>query len=206
MIHFYLIREEWFKNEVIPALTSSWRRRNFAPITELGRKLAAFSGNDPPQSYDSRTQPISQPGVETTGFCPDWWELRVAEALLASVSKLPEIETPLESWSRLLRQELADRRELFSPIQQAVLGNRDLFLSRYYRPENAGWNDRDDVCRLAAWLGTVDPNSWVADDLNHLSLEDRGEELAYAQEWFPLLAEMYEGAEKDGFVILCERI
>ncbi|HLW68036.1 MAG TPA: hypothetical protein VKS79_22150 [Gemmataceae bacterium] len=130
----------------------------------------------------------------------------MAESLLQTAAELPEIETPLESWARLLGQNRAAARHEFSPIQKAVLGSRDLFLGCYYRPENAGWNDRGDVCELAAWLRAVRPETWRSDELTQVLPDEREEELAYAREWFGQFAAMYKRSEQEGYVIVCERI
>src|SRR5262249_29053114 len=101
-------------------------------------------------------------------------------------------------------------RALFAPIQQAHFGARDLtFGPAVYRPEFAGWNADDDVRRLAAYLESVRPQTWTAADLSELRDvpdEEQADELEFAREWFPALADMYHRAALRRCVIVHECI
>jgi hypothetical protein len=204
MQYFYLIPFERFQKRLVPALASSWKRRNFHEIIDLYRQSAGEKGLrlDNVQQLSSQLQLAS----ESRLFRPDIWLIVVAEALLAASAELPEIETPLESWARLLGQDLAETRPKYAPIQKAVLGSLDLFLGCYYRPENAGWNDFSDVREFAGWLRKVQAETWRPEFLTHIPSEDREEELAYAKEWFGLFTAMYDRAEQAEYVVVCERI
>jgi len=206
MNYFYLIERDCFCRQIVPALNSSWQDRNLQKITELRQKLAEqpdrkiFGGRG-----ESERMEVCRP-IDGAGFRSDLWRLIVAEILLFAASELPELETPLESWAGLLGQELEERRGRFTPIQKAVLGTHDLNFGCFYRPENAGWNDCNDVRELAGWLRTLNPEKWTADTLTRVPAEDRDEELAYAREWLRLLSAMYQRAEQQGLIVVCEHI
>ena len=140
-------------------------------------------------------------------FDRDLWRILVGELLLSSAVRLPELETPLETFAALLGHPLAEVRTLYCPIQQAILGSQDLRIgSAYYRPDFAGWNSSEDVSRLAGWLATIAPDTWSSADLPMHAEGDRDDELAFAREWFPELAAMYRNAERDGLVVVSEWI
>src|SRR5262249_35683574 len=120
--------------------------------------------------------------------------------------------TAAEAWSWLLAPEQRGQplppRADFAPIQRALFGSRDLtFGLAVYRPDHAGWNDADDVQRLAAYLSCVDVQRWTANDLAGLESladdEDRAEELEYAREWFPDLVDLYRRTAKQGNIVIC---
>ena len=204
MQYFYLIPEERFQDLLIPAITSSWQKRNINDLAQFRCQLVAESGgraDDSPQLLSGL-----QLGRKSRAFRPEVWRILVAEILLLASAELPEIDAPLESWARLIGQELAEWRIQFSPIQQAVLGARDLFLGCYYRPENAGWNDYANVCEISASLRTLHPKSWQPEALKHIPAGEQAEELSYAREWFEQFAAMYQRAEQAKFVIICEQI
>src|SRR5262249_25599933 len=105
------------------------------------------------------------------------------------------------------RQEAVARQD-FAPIQQAHFGSRDLvFGGGYYHSANAGYNDADDVRRLAGFLGTVAADRWAPADLASLpglSEPDRAEELEFARDCLMGLRGLYERAAGLGQLILCE--
>jgi hypothetical protein len=204
MQYFYLIPKEKFQDRLVPAITSSWRSRNINDLAQFRRQLVAGSGG---RAEDNpRWLSDLQLGTKSRAFRPEVWRILVAEVLLSASAELPEIETPLESWARLMGQDLAESRLQFSPVQQAILGARDLFLGSYYRPENSGWNDYADVRQLSAWLRTLHQETWRAEALTHVPTGDQEEELSYAREWFEQFAAMYQRAEQAKFVIVCEQI
>jgi hypothetical protein len=102
-------------------------------------------------------------------------------------------------------------RERYVPIQQVLRGSRDVtFGAAVYRPEQAGYNDLDDVTRLAGYLAAVQPERWTVDDLRLLrDVEDedeRADELAFVREWFPVLVELYRRCQAAGRVLVIESI
>ena len=139
----------------------------------------------------------------------------VSEVLLFAAVEIPEFQTNVETLCCLLApqqygNETANRDE-FAPIQQVLYGSRDLtFGSAVYRPEQAGYNNVDDVARLAAFLAAVRPENWTVEDLRNLrditEEDDRADELAFVQEWFPVLVELYRRAHMQGWVLVIESI
>jgi hypothetical protein len=204
MQYFYLIPVERFQKLVVPAMISSWRRRNLNEIIVLRSQLTAEMTG--PVSENLPLPSDLQLARGARAFRPDVWRILVAETLLLASVELPEIETPLESWAKLLGQRLGESRLEFSPIQKALLGGRDLFLGCYYRPENTGWNDFVDVCQHFAWLQSAHPENWRSEALTHVAAEDREDELAYSREWFELFVGLFRRAEQAKFVIVSERI
>jgi hypothetical protein len=153
--------------------------------------------------------------LEGLSFDRACWRHLVGEVLLYGAAELPELEIAPETLCCLLAPEPYREgivpRERLAPIQQAHYGARDLvFGGGYYRPEHAGYNDSDDVARLAAYLAAVDPTRWrVADLANLREMTDeteRLEELEFAREWFPALCELYQRAGECNRVVVCEMI
>src|SRR5262249_9087900 len=139
----------------------------------------------------------------------------VGEVLLYSAAEVPELQTVPDTLCCLLAPERYQEgevpRERFAAIQQAHFGTRDLVLGgAYYRPEQAGWNDRADVLRLADYLAAVDPDRWRSPELLALpdvpDLEEAEEELLLARERFALLREMYQRAALAGQIVICEML
>jgi hypothetical protein len=98
-----------------------------------------------------------------------------------------------------------------APIQQVHYGSRDLsFGTAIYRPDNAGWNNRADVSRLAGYLSSLDPDTWQVTGLKALrEISDEQElleELEFLRDWFPPLRELYRRAAARNQVILCETL
>lgn len=186
MRYFYLIPAGRFHETLAPALSASWRERSFKPIILCGIATSIT------------------PGMP---FRRDVWRILAGELLLAAAVELPELETPLDSFARLLGQPLAGARADFSSIQRAILGSRDVsFGGGYYRPDQAGWNDATDVGPLTTWLQTVNPENWKSLDLPGASEAEREDELAFAREWLPELAAMYDRADRNGYVIVTELV
>jgi hypothetical protein len=135
--------------------------------------------------------------------------------LLFAAAEIPEFPSNAETLCCLLapesvRQETTARAQ-FAPIQQALLGSRDVsFGAAVYRPEQAGYNDPDDVARLAAYLAALEPERWTADNLQLLpdleSDEERADELAFVREWFPVLVDVYQRAQAEQQVLIIESI
>ena len=105
----------------------------------------------------------------------------------------------------------ATERGRLVPIRQAHRGARDLtFGPAVYRPEHAGYDDPADVARLADYLASVRPEAWTTADLVGLpgadDEVDRADDLAFAREWFPALADLYRRARDRGQVVIHERL
>ena len=145
-------------------------------------------------------------------FHRHFWRALVAEVLLYSALEIPEFQIIGDTLNRLLSPGNPHpsplERAAFTPIQQAHLGARELtFGSAIYRPDQAGYNNRADVTRLAEYLAGIDPQSWTGADLpESIAPEERDEELEFAREWFPSLRETYQRARDMGWIIVIERI
>jgi hypothetical protein len=79
-----------------------------------------------------------------------------------------------------------------------------------YRPDHAGFNDAEDVSRLATYLEAVDSRHWTAAQLDALpelsGQEEREDELEFAREWFPALQALYQRARRLRWIAVCEEI
>lgn len=128
----------------------------------------------------------------------------VAESLLFSCVELPELETPLESFSAAMNLPLGSTRNTYSPLQRAILGSQELrFGPICYRTDHVSWNDESDVRFVAESLSAVPTAGWRAADLPG---PDADEELEYIQEWFPRLVDLYRRAVEARWVIVCESL
>jgi hypothetical protein len=201
-IYFMLLDARLFDERIYPALTESWRRRSFDPCRDLCSALTdaclAFQ-----QTYHTGpAEPIVLQVARGLPFDRHFWQLLAGEIFLFAASEIPEFQQAPDLFARLLvpdRIQLAaqDRRS-FSPIQQAHYGSQDLkFGSKTYRPDHAGFNDREDVARLAAYLQRIDTSGWAMEDQ---------EELEDARAWLPPLADMYMRARDQDLIVLCEEL
>lgn len=213
--YFLCLNAETFLHQLRPALTDSWRLRSFEPCRSLCQSLLP-AVHDYTQRYHLGDEQTLVARV-ASGFAFDraCWRLLVAEALLFAAVEIPELTSNAETLCCLLapeqygREEI--RREQFFPIQQALRGSQDVtFGAAVYRPEQAGFNDPDDVKRLAAYLAGVDPERWTANDLRALrdmaDDDERADELAFVREWFPVLVELYQHALSERYVLVIENI
>jgi hypothetical protein len=128
---------------------------------------------------------------------------------------MPEVPLSPETLGCLLAPaydgEVARHRGWLAPVKQACYGSRDLvFGGKYYRPEQVGWNDHADVTCLAADLAGIDPAVCDVADLLPLrgmaSEAETEEELEFVREWFPALRELYQQAQAERNVVICERL
>ena len=208
MRYFFPIDATRFHAEIAPTLAAAWSARSFAPARDLCRDLAPAARDSIQHSMTGLTEPlVVQIAENKLLFRKDLWRLLVGEVLLFSAEDLPELETPLTTFAALLHQETADDRSRFPPIQQAIQGGRDLsFGAAFFRPDHAGWNDLNDVRRLAELLEAVDVRLWRAEDLVEFDEADRADELEFAREWFPILCEMHRRAADRGWVMVCEEV
>ncbi len=143
------------------------------------------------------------------------WRTLVGEVLLLQAVEIPEFQTAPETLCLLLapdhyRGDVQERSRL-APVQQAHRGARDLtFGAAVYRPEHAGYNNVNDVARLANYLGTVRPEAWTIAGLDGLpgapAEEDRADELALSREWFPPLADFYRRSHEAGRVVVVDSV
>jgi hypothetical protein len=212
-LYFLLFDEDRF-NELARLLAKGRADRGFSPLQLLRRELRASADQFAERHGMAAGNLLITQVIQGASVDRHLWRTLVGEILLISAAATPEIETAPETLACLLardrfRDGLAPR-ERFAPIEQAHFGSRDLvFGDAYYRPEHAGWNNRDDVARLAQYLAGIDPAAWQVsnlDELRDISPEDRADELAYARQSFAVLQDLYRGANERGHVVVCEEI
>ena len=201
-LYFYLLEQGFFQS-MARALARSFRERSFAGCHDLCGLLLAKNPAAPADSL-VRTLPL--------GLLFDrlFWQGLIGECLVHGAAEIPRLETAPHTLCSLLapqRPALADvPRVQFTPIEQVHFGSRDLrFGGGYYRPDNAGLNDREDVRRLAGYLEGIDSRLWSLDQIVNVPAEERAEELAYVRDWWPALVEMYQRARANDWVIVCEK-
>jgi hypothetical protein len=142
------------------------------------------------------------------------WRTLIGELLLFAADDIPEIPDIFATLALLLDPMTpwaTDDRQAFGPWHRLCRGTRDLrFGGVFYRPEKAGINDVDDVCKLAAYLATIDLTRRTPADLQILpgldSAEDRAGELEFIKDAFPTVRRLYEHARQHRQVIICEEI
>lgn len=213
--YFLCLNAETFLHQLRPALAASWRLRSFEPCRSLCNQLLAAVHDYTRRYHLGDEQTLVAQAAAGLAFDRACWRLLVGEVLLFAAADIPEFPSNTETLCCLLAPEQYGRedtlREQFAPIQQALRGSRDVtFGTAVYRPEQAGFNDANDVKRLAAYLTAVQPERWTAESLRPLSdLEDdeeRSDELAFVREWYPALVELYQRAEAEQHVLVIESI
>jgi hypothetical protein len=214
-MYFMLHDADFFHRQVCPALAESWRKRSFTPCRPLCAALLPAAAAFAERYHTGALEPLLARAGLGLPFERNIWRFLAGEILLYGAKSIPDIQTAPDTLACLLARETylldEDARDRLSPIQQVHHGARDLvFGGGYYRPENAGWNDVDDISRLADYLEAIDPGQWSAADLAPLrgiaDEEERVDELEFAREWFPELAALYKQAGQRGQVLVCEII
>jgi hypothetical protein len=214
--YFLLLDADAFEGRTRPALAESWRRRNFEPCRELCAALMPAARAFAERYHVGGAEPLLfRVAAGGLSFDRTFWRGLAGEVLLFSAAALPEIQTAEEALCRLLAPDGpapdGTARRLLPPVRQAHRGSRDLtFGAAVYRPEHAGYNDAADVARLADDLAAVDPAAWTASSLAGLpgveTEEERADELEFARDWFPPLADLYRQARDARQVVVVERI
>jgi hypothetical protein len=213
--YFLLLDAEPFEGQARPALAAAWRQRSFAPCRELCAALLPAARAYAERYHTGVEEPLLALVARGLPFDRDYWRHLVSEVLLFTAVEVPEFQVCEETLCCLLAPENyragITARERLAPIQQAHRGTRDLtFGAAVYRPDHAGYNNRDDVARLADYLAAVRPESWTVADLADLrDAEDdaaRADELEFAREWFPALCDVFRRARERGQVIIHENI
>jgi hypothetical protein len=204
-LYFLLLDGARFEGSVVPALAAAWRGRSFTPCRPLCASLLPAVREFAERYRTGADEPLlGRVAREEVPFDRNVWRLLAGEVLLYAATDIPEFQTAEDTLTYVVAPESNDGT---APIAQAHHGSRDLVLGGYYRPEQAGWNDHNDVARLADYLGGIDVGRWRPDDLAGvpgLPEEDREDELAFAGECLAALHEMYERARAGGQVVVCE--
>lgn len=202
-----------FDQVIRRALSASWRQRSFEPCRSLCTSLLPAVASFAQRYHTGAEEPLLVPVSRGLPFDRAFWRALVGEVLWYSADDIPEFQTAPETLCALLAPDCyrqGDRpRERFAPIEQVHFGARDLvFGGGFYRPDHAGFNDLDDVARLARYLASVDPGRWTVADLGGVAEladdEERAEELQFVREWLPALQDFYRLAHDQGQLIVCE--
>jgi hypothetical protein len=211
-LYFLLLDADAFHGRIRPALAASWRGHTFEPCRPLCASLRPAADAFARRYHLGADEPLLAEVARGLPFDRDLWRHLAGEILWYSAADIPEFETAPDTLCCLLAPERdrarAPGREHFAPVEQIHYGARDLaFGGGFYRPDRAGYNDRPDVARLAAYLDALDPGRWAPEALAPLEgvpEADRAEELEYAREWFPSLRDLYRGARSGRQVVVCE--
>jgi hypothetical protein len=210
--YFLCLDAEMFTERIRPSLAASWRQRSFEPCHSLCAELLPAALEYKQRYHTGDEETLLAQVLRGVSFDRAYWRLLVGEVLLFAAVEIPEFPSNPETLCSLLaseqRSEIAPR-ERFAPIQQALRGSRDLTIgAAVYRPEQAGYNDVEDVARLAAYLAGVRPEDWTIEhlrDLPDLSDDDEcADELAFVREWFPVLVDLYRRTQVQNRVLVIE--
>jgi hypothetical protein len=213
--YFLCLNAETFLEQVRPAFAASWRLRSFEPCRSLCKQFLAAARDYTERYHLGEEETLVARVASGLSFDRAVWRLLVGELLLFAAVEIPEFQSNAETLCCLLAPEPYRRgailREQFAPIQQVLRGSRDVtFGAAIYRPEQAGYNDPEDVARLAAYLAAVQPQRWTVDDLRSLADmpddDERADELAFVREWFPVLVDLYQRARSRQHVLVIESI
>ncbi len=195
-------------DQIRPALTAAWRQRSFDPCRGLCNSLLPAARAYAERYHVGSDEPLMSRVVAGLPFDRAFWRALVGEVLLFAAAEVPELQTCEETLVRLLAPGTDPWQR--PPIVQAHRGSRDLtFGAVVYRPDYAGYNNRTDVARLADYLASVRPERWTAADLaavEGISEEDAADEVEFAREWFPVLADLFCRVRERGQVLVHERM
>ncbi len=212
-LYHLLLDAGTFHDRIRPALSASWRQRDFRPCRDLCATLVPAAESFARRYHLGPDEPLLAEVARGLPFDRDLWRHLAGEVLWYSASDIPEFETAPDALCCLLAPERyrggPAERERFAPIEQAHYGSRDLvFGGGFYRPEQAGHNDTQDVGRLADYLEALEPVRWAVEQLAVLegtaTEEDRAEELEDVRAWFPALRDLYRRARAERHVVVCE--
>jgi hypothetical protein len=212
-LYFLLLDRRTFEEQLRPALAASWRQRSFATCEPLLATLLPAAAAFAERYHTGGSAPLLGRVADGLPFDRNIWRYLVSEVLMFGAADIPDIQTAPETLGWLLaRDRLPEgvlERQRLAPIRQAHHGSRDLvFGGGFYRPEHAGYNDGNDVARLADYLAAVDPDRWTAADLAGLpglaDEDERAEELEFVREWFPALRDLYVRAREQDQIVICE--
>lgn len=213
--YFLCLDAETFLRQIRPALAAAWRLRGFEPCRSLCTQFLPAARDYTQRYHTGEDETLLERIAAGLPFDRACWRLLAGEILLFAAAEIPEFQSNAETLCCLLAPEAYQRgtttREEYASIQQALRGSRDVtFGSAVYRPDQAGYNDLDDVSRLAAYLAAIQPQRWTVDDLRSLRNveddDDRADELAFVREWFPALVELYQRCQANNRVLIIENI
>jgi hypothetical protein len=209
-LYFLLIDSQWFQETLTPALSASWRSRSFRPIQNLVADLRPAVQTFADQFNQGKNDSLIHHLTTGMPFDRDTWRMLVGEMLLYGASEMPELPNVFATLRCIVGSATHTSRSDFTPIEQVESGSRDLiFGGGFYRPEQAGFNNGDDVFRLAEYLNQLDAASWSPSTLEVLAElvteEEREGELEFLRQEVPNLQKIYNRARDLRQVIVCER-
>jgi hypothetical protein len=216
-VDYFLVQDAArFEQTVRPALAEAWRLRRFEPCRDLCRQLLPAAQEYADRHHTGALDDLLRQVIDGLPFDRAGWRLLVGEVLLFTALEIPEFQDISETLCCLLAPahfragSMTMAREQLAPIQQVYRGSHDLTFGRaVYRPEYAGLSGVADVARLGDYLDSVRPEAWTPADLEaraDLAEDDRAEELAFAQEWFPVLRDFYRRVRQGGHLLVIETV
>lgn len=205
--YFLILDDVLFEQQLRPALAAAWRLRSFEPCRPFCSALLPQAADFASRYHIGDGESLVSQVVRGLSFQRDFWRALVGEVLVYAAAEIPEFQTCPDTLTCLLARDPSAAEQ--APIRQAHFGTRDLtFGTAVYRPDHCGYNNRDDVHRLADYLSAVDPASWHAADLLPLSdlagEDERAEELEIARDFFAPLCQMYRRAAAKSRVVVHE--
>jgi hypothetical protein len=215
MADYYLVLDgAFFEEQARPTLALAWQERGFEPCRGLCLTLEPAARSYAERYHTGEQEPLLFHVIRGLAFDRMRWRTLVGEILLFAALEIPEFQSNADTLCCLLAPEQYRAGETApkkrAPIQQALFGSRDLtFGTAVYRPDRAGYNGRDDVVRLAAYLADIRPERWTVADLaawREGGEEERGEELEFVREWLPVLVDLYRRGAAEGRVLVHESI
>lgn len=211
-IYFYVHDRCWFQDEFLRSMAECRRLKSFRPCLALCRSMTTTAEDYWRRFHIGEDVPLVCQVDAGTRYDASLWELLVGELIVVGAREMPEIaQAPetlccLASGDRALDPLL---RERYEPMQQVHLGTRDLCLGQaHYRPMHVGWNDAEDVKRLAAYLAALQPELWTTESLIRCGFDsnESSEELDYAKNCLTELRKLYDDAAAAGSVMVMELI
>jgi hypothetical protein len=194
-----LLNGDDFERRYRPALADAWRCKSFGPCACIAAHLAPAARDYAARYHTGDQPPLVALVAGGLQFDRATWRGLVGEILLFAAEEIPEFQTCEDTLCRLV----ADR----DLIRQAHHGSRDLtFGPAVYRPDCAGYNAAADVARLADDLAGIPMDRWTTAELTGDDQDDVADQLAFAREWFPVLADLFLRAHERGQVVVHERI
>ncbi len=210
--YFLVLDAALFAEQIRPALAAAWRRRSFEPCRSVCSALLPAARAYAEHYHTGPDEPLLSRVLAGLSFDRTFWRSLVGELLLFGAAEIPEFQTCEETLLQLLAPgcDLSKPRPELPPVLQAHRGSRDLtFGVAVYRPDHAGYNNREDVARLADYLASIQPERWSATALAQregINAEDAGDEIEFAREWFPVLADLFRRVRDRSQVLIHERM
>jgi hypothetical protein len=205
MLYFLLHDADTLHRRIAPALARSWRQRNFGPVVALASYFAPVLAKFADCFHlTADERPLLSQLTADQPFHRRLWRHLAGEVLLYAAADAPSIQTAAVTLAALVAPHQR------AAVRLAHVGSRDLdFDGVLYRPGHAGLNGVADVARLTDELSDIDPAGWNVAELvgvPDLDDEERADELAFARECFAALRSVYEQAQRQGQVVVCEEI